>query len=261
MGTVLTNKYAEGLPNKRYYGGCEHVDVVEELARERAKALFNADHANVQPHAGAQANLAAFMAFLDAGDRILGMKLSHGGHLTHGSPVNISGNLFEVGAYGVGEDGRIDYDALRDQAVAEKPKLIIAGASAYPRVIDFEVFSDIAKEVGAILLVDIRMLGFGLKDQSIQELADHVRPWLIAGVAVMLSSGVLMFLSEAIKCFYNTSFWVKMITLPIALIFTFGVRSRLLDGLDTSARSRVLGAVSIALWFTVAAAGRWIGYS
>ena len=155
MGTVLTNKYAEGLPNKRYYGGCEHVDVVEELARERAKALFNADHANVQPHAGAQANLAAFMAFLDAGDRILGMKLSHGGHLTHGSPVNISGNLFEVGAYGVGEDGRIDYDALRDQAVAEKPKLIIAGASAYPRVIDFEVFSDIAKEVGAILLVDM----------------------------------------------------------------------------------------------------------
>jgi len=114
---------------------------------------------------------------------------------------------------------------------------------------------------GAILLVDIRMLGFGLKDQGIQELADHVRPWLIAGVAVMLSSGVLLFLSEAIKCFYNTSFWVKMITLPIALIFTFGVRARLLDGLDTSARSRVMGAVSIALWFTVAAAGRWIGFS
>jgi glycine hydroxymethyltransferase len=156
MGTVLTNKYAEGLPNKRYYGGCEHVDVVEELARERAKALFNADHANVQPHAGAQANLAAFMAFLVAGDRILGMNLSHGGHLTHGSPVNISGKLFEVGAYGVRDsDGRIDYDALRDQAVAEKPKLIIAGASAYPRVIDFEAFSDVAKEVGAILLVDM----------------------------------------------------------------------------------------------------------
>ncbi len=156
MGTVLTNKYAEGLPNKRYYGGCEHVDVVEELARERAKALFNADHANVQPHAGAQANLAAFMAFLVAGDRILGMNLSHGGHLTHGSPVNISGKLFEVGAYGVRDsDGRIDYDALRDQAVAEKPQLIIAGASAYPRVIDFEAFSDVAKEVGAILLVDM----------------------------------------------------------------------------------------------------------
>ena len=119
MGTVLTNKYAEGLPNKRYYGGCEHVDVVEELARERAKTLFNADHANVQPHAGAQANLAAFMAFLKAGDRILGMSLSHGGHLTHGSPVNFSGTLFEVGAYGVRDsDGRIDYDALRDQAVA-----------------------------------------------------------------------------------------------------------------------------------------------
>jgi len=156
MGTVLTNKYAEGLPNKRYYGGCEHVDVVEELARERAKALFNADHANVQPHAGAQANLAAFMAFLDAGDRILGMNLSHGGHLTHGSPVNISGKLFEVGAYGVRDsDGRIDYDALRDQALAEKPQLIIAGASAYPRIIDFEAFSDVAKEVGAILLVDM----------------------------------------------------------------------------------------------------------
>jgi len=156
MGTVLTNKYAEGLPNKRYYGGCEHVDVVEELARERAKALFNADHANVQPHAGAQANFAAFMAFLEAGDRILGMNLSHGGHLTHGSPVNFSGTLFEVGAYGVRDsDGRIDYDALRDQAVAEMPKLIIAGASAYPRVIDFEAFSHVAKEVGAILLVDM----------------------------------------------------------------------------------------------------------
>lgn len=156
MGTVLTNKYAEGLPSKRYYGGCEHVDVVEDLARERAKELFQADHANVQPHAGAQANMAAFLAFLDAGDRILGMNLSHGGHLTHGSPVNFSGTMFEVGAYGVGDsDGRIDYDALRDQALEEKPKLIIAGASAYPRIIDFEAFSDVAKEVGAILLVDM----------------------------------------------------------------------------------------------------------
>jgi glycine hydroxymethyltransferase len=156
MGTVLTNKYAEGLPAKRYYGGCEYVDIAEDLARERAKTLFKADHANVQPHAGAQANMAAFLAFLSAGDRILGMSLSHGGHLTHGSPVNFSGTMFEVGAYGVRDaDGRIDYDALRDQALAEKPKLIIAGASAYPRVIDFQAFSDIAREVGAILLVDM----------------------------------------------------------------------------------------------------------
>lgn len=156
MGTVLTNKYAEGLPSKRYYGGCEHVDVAEDLARERAKILFGADHANVQPHAGAQANMAAYLAFLKAGDRILGMDLSHGGHLTHGSPVNFSGTLFEVGAYGVREsDGRIDYEALRDQALEEKPQLIIAGASAYPRVIDFEAFASVAKEVGAVLLVDM----------------------------------------------------------------------------------------------------------
>ena len=156
MGTVLTNKYAEGLPHKRYYGGCEHVDVVEDLARERAKKLFGADHANVQPHAGAQANMAVFLAFLSPGDRILGMSLSHGGHLTHGSPVNFSGTLFEVGAYGVRDnDGRIDYDALRDQALEEKPKLIIAGASAYPRIIDFQAFGDIAREVGAVLLVDM----------------------------------------------------------------------------------------------------------
>ena len=156
MGTILTNKYAEGLPHKRYYGGCEHVDLVEDLARDRATELFQADHANVQPHAGAQANMAAFLAFLKAGDKFLGMSLSHGGHLTHGSHVNFSGSMFEVAAYGVGdEDGRIDYDALRDQAIAEKPKLIIAGASAYPRIIDFQAFSDIAKEVGAILMVDM----------------------------------------------------------------------------------------------------------
>jgi glycine hydroxymethyltransferase len=156
MGTVLTNKYAEGLPHKRYYGGCEHVDVVEDLAIERAKILFKADHANVQPHAGAQANMAAFLAFLEAGDRILGMSLSHGGHLTHGSPVNFSGTLFEVSAYGVRDtDGRIDYDAVRDQARSGKPKLIIAGASAYPRIIDFQAFADIAKEIDAILLVDM----------------------------------------------------------------------------------------------------------
>jgi len=156
MGTVLTNKYAEGLPHKRYYGGCEHVDVVEDLARDRAKALFRADHANVQPHAGAQANMAAFLAFLKAGDQILGMNLSHGGHLTHGSPVNFSGSLFKVEAYGVGEeDGLIEYDALRDKALAVRPKLIIGGASAYPRIIDFEAFGAIAREVGAVLLVDM----------------------------------------------------------------------------------------------------------
>ena len=156
MGTVMTNKYAEGLPDKRYYGGCEFVDVVEKLARERAKKLFSAEHANVQPHSGAQANMAAYLAFLDPGDKILGMNLSHGGHLTHGSPVNFSGRLFEVAAYGVREDdGRIDYDALRDQALTERPSMIVAGASAYPRIIDFDVFSEIAKEIEAILMVDI----------------------------------------------------------------------------------------------------------
>ncbi len=156
MGTVMTNKYAEGLPDKRYYGGCEFVDVVEKLARERAKKLFSAEHANVQPHSGAQANMAAYLAFLDPGDKILGMNLSHGGHLTHGSPVNFSGRLFEVAAYGVREDdGRIDYDALRDQALTERPSMIVAGASAYPRMIDFDVFSEIAKEIEAILMVDI----------------------------------------------------------------------------------------------------------
>ena len=156
MGTVMTNKYAEGLPDKRYYGGCEFVDVVEKLARERAKKLFSAEHANVQPHSGAQANMAAYLAFLDPGDKILGMNLSHGGHLTHGSPVNFSGRLFEVAAYGVREDnGRIDYDALRDQALAERPSVIVAGASAYPRTIHFDIFSEIAKETDAILIVDI----------------------------------------------------------------------------------------------------------
>ena len=156
MGTVLTNKYAEGYPGKRYYGGCEFVDVVEQLAIDRCKALFDAEHANVQPHSGAQANMAAYFAFLDPGDRILGMNLSHGGHLTHGSPVNFSGRLYEVVAYGVNEDdGRIDYDALRDTAKREKPKMIVAGASAYPRVIDFATFGEIAREVGAVLMVDM----------------------------------------------------------------------------------------------------------
>jgi glycine hydroxymethyltransferase len=155
-GTVLTNKYAEGLPGKRYYGGCEFVDIVEELARERAKRLFSADHANVQPHSGAQANMATYMAFLTPGDRILGMSLSHGGHLTHGSPVNASGILYQVSSYGVREeDGRIDYDAVREQALRERPKMIVAGASAYPRQIDFARFGEIAREVGAVLMVDM----------------------------------------------------------------------------------------------------------
>src|SRR5688572_10083410 len=149
----MNNKYAEGYPGRRYYGGCEFVDVVERLARERAKQLFGADHANVQPHSGAQANMAAYLAFLKPGDLILGMNLSHGGHLTHGSPVNFSGALFRVSAYGVSESsGRIDYDALREHARRERPKMIIAGASAYPRIIDFPVFAEIAREVDAVLV-------------------------------------------------------------------------------------------------------------
>ena len=155
-GSALTNKYAEGLPGKRYYGGCEHVDVVESLARTRACALFGADHANVQPHSGAQANLAAFLAFLRPGDRFLGMRLSHGGHLTHGSRVNVSGKWFQVSSYGVREtDGLIDYDHVRDKALAERPRMIVAGASAYPRVLDFRAFGEIAREVDAILMVDM----------------------------------------------------------------------------------------------------------
>ncbi|MRS12195.1 MAG: serine hydroxymethyltransferase [Actinobacteria bacterium] len=154
-GTVLTNKYAEGLPGKRYYGGCERVDVVEDLARERAKKLFGADHANVQPHAGAPANLAVYYAFLNPGDTYLGMNLAMGGHLTHGSPVNFSGKWFNVVPYGLGADERIDYDALERLAKQHRPKMIIAGASAYPRIIDFERFAQIAGEVGAKLMVDM----------------------------------------------------------------------------------------------------------
>ncbi len=155
-GSVMTNKYAEGLPGRRYYGGCEEVDIVENLARDRVKEIFGADHANVQPHSGAQANMAVFLAFLKPGDRILGMNLSHGGHLTHGSPVNFSGIYFTVSAYGVREDdGLLDYDAIRAQALAERPRMIIAGASAYSRIIDFEAFGSIAREAGALLLVDM----------------------------------------------------------------------------------------------------------
>ncbi|MBQ7160716.1 MAG: serine hydroxymethyltransferase [Clostridia bacterium] len=156
MGTVLTNKYAEGYPAHRYYGGCECVDVVEDLARDRAKKLFGADHANVQPHSGAQANLAVYFALCEPGDTILGMNLAHGGHLTHGSPVNMSGKYFNFVPYGVSDaDQRIDYDALEKLANEHHPKLIVAGASAYPRIIDFERISAIAKSVGAYFMVDM----------------------------------------------------------------------------------------------------------
>ena len=155
MGSHLTNKYAEGYPGKRYYGGCQCVDVVEDLARERAKKLFGCDYANVQPHSGAQANLAVFFAMLEPGDKVMGMNLDHGGHLTHGSPANISGKYFNVVSYGVNDEGVIDYDKVREIAVKEKPKMIIAGASAYARIIDFKKFREIADEVGAYLMVDM----------------------------------------------------------------------------------------------------------
>ena len=156
VGSHLTNKYAEGLPGKRYYGGCQYVDIVENLAIERCKQLFGCDHANVQPHSGAQANTAVYFALLTPGDTILGMNLSHGGHLTHGSPVNISGKYFNIVPYGVSEaDERIDYDALEKLALEHKPKMIVAGASAYPRVIDFARLREIADKVGAYLMVDI----------------------------------------------------------------------------------------------------------
>ncbi len=155
MGTVLTNKYAEGYPAKRYYGGCECVDVAENIAIERACKLFGAEHANVQPHSGAQANTAVYIALLQPGDTVMGMNLAHGGHLTHGSPVNISGLLYNFVPYGVEDDGRIDYDKVEFLAKENKPKLIVAGASAYPRIIDFKRLSEIAKSVGAYLMVDM----------------------------------------------------------------------------------------------------------
>ncbi len=154
-GTVLTNKYAEGYPGKRYYGGCQCVDVVETIAIERAKKLFGANYANVQPHSGAQANFAVYQALCQHGDTVLGMSLDQGGHLTHGSPVNFSGKNYNMVAYGLGEDGRIDYDQVRDLARKHKPRMILAGASAYPRIIDFKTFTDIAHEVGAYLFVDM----------------------------------------------------------------------------------------------------------
>ncbi len=155
MGSVLTNKYAEGLPSKRYYGGCQCVDIVENIARERACKLFGADAANVQPHSGAQANTAVYFALLQPGDTVMGMSLDNGGHLTHGSPVNISGKYFNFVPYGVNDEGFIDYDAFEKQAMEVKPKLIVAGASAYPRIIDFERISQIAKKVDALFMVDM----------------------------------------------------------------------------------------------------------
>jgi glycine hydroxymethyltransferase len=155
MGSHLTNKYAEGYPGKRYYGGCVYVDVVEELARERAKKLFGAEYANVQPHSGAQANMAVFFAVMEPGDTFMGMNLDHGGHLTHGSPVNMSGKYFNCVPYGVNSEGRIDYDEVLRIAKECKPKLIVAGASAYAREIDFKKFREIADEVGAVLMVDM----------------------------------------------------------------------------------------------------------
>ncbi len=156
MGSVLTNKYAEGYPGKRYYGGCEKVDIVEDIARDRAKELFGAEHANVQPHSGAQANLAVYLAALKPGDTVLGMNLAHGGHLTHGSPVNASGLYYNFVAYGVQEDTfLIDYDEVRKTAFKHRPRMIVAGASAYPRIIDFEKLASIANDVGALFMVDM----------------------------------------------------------------------------------------------------------
>lgn len=155
MGSVLTNKYAEGYPGKRYYGGCQYVDIVEKIAIERAKELFGAECANVQPHSGAQANMAVYFALIHPGDTVMGMNLAHGGHLTHGSPVNMSGKYFNFVPYGVNADGYIDYDAFAEEALKVKPKLIVAGASAYPRIIDFKRISEIAKSVGAYLMVDM----------------------------------------------------------------------------------------------------------
>ena len=156
MGSVLTNKYAEGYPGKRYYGGCAYVDVVENLAIERAKQLFGAEYVNVQPHSGAQANLAVYFALLNPGDRVLGMSLQNGGHLTHGMPVNLSGKYYSFSSYGIDpETGRIDYDEVQRIAEQVRPKLIVAGASAYSRIIDFERFAEIAHSVGALLMVDM----------------------------------------------------------------------------------------------------------
>ena len=178
MGSHLTNKYAEGYPGRRYYGGCEHIDEIESLAIERVKKIFGAEHANVQPHSGANANMGVYFAILKPGDKVIGMNLSQGGHLTHGSPVNISGQYFDFTEYGVStEDGRIDYENVRKIANEVKPKLIVAGASAYPREIDFRKFREISDEVGAMLMVDMAhiagLVATGLH-QNPCEVADFV---------------------------------------------------------------------------------------
>ena len=182
MGTVLTNKYAEGYSGKRYYGGCQCVDVVEDLAIERAKKLFGCDYANVQPHSGAQANMAVFVAMLKPGDTVMGMNLDHGGHLTHGSPVNFSGLYFNIVPYGVDDQGFIDYDEVERKARESKPKLIVAGASAYARTIDFKRFREIADEVGAYLMVDMAHIaglvatGEHPSPHSIRRRSDYYHP-------------------------------------------------------------------------------------
>ncbi len=172
MGSVLTNKYAEGYPGKRYYGGCQYVDIVEDIARKRACELFGADHANVQPHSGAQANMAAYAALIQPGDTVMGMSLAEGGHLTHGSPVNASGKLYNFVPYGLGEDGYIDYEEMRRIALECKPKLIMAGASAHAREIRFDKIAEIAKEVGAIFIVDMAhiagLVAAGLHQNPVQ---------------------------------------------------------------------------------------------
>ena len=160
MGSVLTNKYAEGYPGKRYYGGCQHVDIVEDIARDRLKKLFGAAYANVQPHSGAQANMAVYFALIQPGDTVMGMNLAEGGHLTHGSPVNMSGKYYNFVPYGVDENGFLDYDAFEKKAKECQPKLIVAGASAYPRTIDFEKMANIAHSVGAYLMVDMALFIF-----------------------------------------------------------------------------------------------------
>lgn len=177
MGSPLTNKYAEGYPKKRYYGGCEYVDMVEDIARDRMKKLFNAEHANVQPHSGSQANMGVYFAMLKPSDKVLGMNLSHGGHLTHGSPVNFSGKLYNFIPYGVDETGYIDYEELRRIAIEEKPRMIVSGASAYPRIIDFKRIREICDEVGAYMTVDMShiagLVAVGLHPNPV-EYADFV---------------------------------------------------------------------------------------
>ena len=176
QGSVFTHKYAEGYPGKRYYGGCEFVDIAENLAIERAKQLFGCDYVNVQPHSGAQANLAVYLAFLKPGDTVMGMNLAHGGHLTHGSPVNMSGLIYNFVPYGVGDDGFIDYDAFEAKVREVKPKLVVAGASAYPRVIDFERMSKVVKEVGAIFMVDMAHIA------GLVAAGDHPSPFGLADI-------------------------------------------------------------------------------